>query len=99
MQCSSVNRIGHSYDVKDAFAILLSAHHPYLHLLGISTVHGNASLESTTVNAGAVLTAIGRPEVPVYPGAAKPFCREAVHAPEIHGQSPVHESSAAVLLY
>ncbi|MCJ1465418.1 Uridine nucleosidase 1 [Pseudocyphellaria aurata] len=69
----------------DAFAILLAAHHESLHLLGISTVHGNASLEKTTANAGSVVTAIGKPELPVFPGAKKPFCRNAVHAPEIHG--------------
>ncbi|KAI9785288.1 MAG: Uridine nucleosidase 1 [Candelina submexicana] len=71
----------------DAFAILLAAHHPSLELLGISTVHGNASLAQTTANAGSVLTAIGRADVPVYPGASKPFCRDAVYAPGIHGAS------------
>lgn len=34
-----------------------------------------------------MLEAIGRPDIGVYPGARKPFCREAVHAPYIHGQS------------
>ncbi|PGH17333.1 hypothetical protein AJ79_01217 [Helicocarpus griseus UAMH5409] len=71
----------------DAFAILIAAHHPSLKLLGISTVHGNGSLANTTVNAGSILEAIGKPEIPVYPGAAKPFCRAAVHAPDIHGES------------
>ena len=70
---------------QDAFAILLAVHHPGLKLLGISTVHGNASLEHSTINAASVLEAIGRPDVGVYPGAQKPFCREAVHAPYIHG--------------
>ncbi|MCJ1372626.1 Uridine nucleosidase 1 [Loxospora ochrophaea] len=71
----------------DAFAILLAAHHPRLRLLGVSTVHGNASLERTTANAGRVLTAISRTDVLVYPGAAKPFSRKAVHAADIHGAS------------
>ncbi|KAL1995614.1 hypothetical protein VTN49DRAFT_1801 [Thermomyces lanuginosus] len=71
----------------DAFAILLAAHHPSLHLLGITTVHGNASVAKTTINAQRVLTAIGKPEIPVYPGAKKPFSRLAVHAPDIHGTS------------
>ncbi|MCJ1236067.1 Uridine nucleosidase 1 [Varicellaria rhodocarpa] len=71
----------------DAFAILLSANHPNLHLLGISTVHGNTSLAGTTTNAGRVLSLLGCSDVPVYPGAAKPFCRKAVHAPNIHGAS------------
>ncbi|KAI9045708.1 uridine-cytidine N-ribohydrolase [Aspergillus affinis] len=73
----------------DAFAILVAAHHPSLNLLGITTVHGNASLENTTVNATRILEAIGRPEVPVYPGHAKPFCRPAIHAPNIHGDSGI----------
>ncbi|KAL4793585.1 Inosine/uridine-preferring nucleoside hydrolase domain-containing protein [Aspergillus venezuelensis] len=73
----------------DAFAILLAAHHPSLNLLGITTIHGNASLENTTINATRVLEAIGKPEIPVYPGTKKPFCRPAVHAPNIHGDSGI----------
>lgn len=72
--------------LKDAFAILIAAHHPSLHLLGISTIHGNASLENTTANAGSILTAIGKPDIPVYPGSQKPFSRPALHAPDIHGK-------------
>ncbi|KAJ5897531.1 hypothetical protein N7504_007819 [Penicillium tannophilum] len=71
----------------DAFAILISALHPALDLLGITTIHGNASLAKTTANAGSILEAIGRPEVPVYPGSVKPFSRPALHAPDIHGES------------
>ncbi|KAL4911247.1 hypothetical protein BDW74DRAFT_6699 [Aspergillus multicolor] len=73
----------------DAFAILLAAHHPSLNLLGITTIHGNASLENTTVNATRLLEAIGKPEIPVYPGSKKPLCRPAVHAPNIHGDSGI----------
>ncbi|KAE9965187.1 hypothetical protein BLS_007798 [Venturia inaequalis] len=71
----------------DAFAILLCAHNPRLELLGISTVHGNASLVNTTRNSLSILEAIGRRDVAVFPGAAKPFCRKAVHAAGIHGES------------
>ncbi|KAL8948771.1 MAG: hypothetical protein Q9222_005068 [Ikaeria aurantiellina] len=71
----------------DAFALLLAAHHPSLKLLGVSTVHGNASLAHTTINAGSILTALGVSQIPYHAGAAKPFCREAVHAPDIHGAS------------
>ncbi|KAI1908465.1 Uridine nucleosidase 1 [Ophidiomyces ophidiicola] len=73
----------------DAFAILLAAHHPHLHLLGITTVHGNSSQANTTINAGSILESIGRPDIPVYPGSEKPFCRKAVHAPDIHGCSGI----------
>lgn len=34
-----------------------------------------------------MLEAIGKPEVGVYPGASKPFCRISPAAPEIHGES------------
>ncbi|KAG4433120.1 hypothetical protein IFR05_011387 [Cadophora sp. M221] len=71
----------------DAFAILLSAYHPSLDLLGISTVHGNASLPHTTYNATSILTAIGKPDIPVYAGASKGLTRPAVHADAIHGES------------
>lgn len=56
-----------------------------LDLIGVSTVYGNASLDRTTKNALSVLEAIGKSETCVHPGASKPFCREAKHAPDIHG--------------
>ncbi|CAI5935173.1 unnamed protein product [Closterium sp. NIES-65] len=39
----------------DAMAIILAAHTPSLHLLGISTVHGNQSVQKVTINARRVL--------------------------------------------
>jgi inosine-uridine nucleoside N-ribohydrolase len=74
---------------------LIAAYHPGSELLGISTVHGNASIDHTTENAGSVLTAIGRPEIPVYKGANKPLVREAVHADAIHGMDSHHTVTAA----
>jgi len=71
----------------DAFAILMTAHHPTIELLGISTVHGNSSVKNTTHNAASILTAMGKSDVPVYQGAAKGLVRPAVHAPDIHGES------------
>lgn len=52
-------------------------------------MHGNASLAHTTANAGSILTALGVGHKPYYAGAAKPFCREAVHAPDIHGTTGI----------
>ncbi|KAI9727455.1 MAG: Uridine nucleosidase 1 [Cirrosporium novae-zelandiae] len=54
---------------------------------GISTVHGNASLDHTTINARRVLAALNRSDIEVYPGTAKPFCRPPAFAPDIHGSS------------
>ncbi|OJD29126.1 uridine nucleosidase [Diplodia corticola] len=71
----------------DAFALLLAAHSPHVHLLGVSTVHGNASLHHTTQNGLSILEAIGCRHIPLYPGASKPLVRDAVHAASIHGES------------
>ncbi|BCS17432.1 nucleoside hydrolase [Aspergillus puulaauensis] len=73
----------------DAFAILLAAYHPNIKLLGITSVFGNASIENTTHNAAALLTAMGKHnDIPLYIGERKPLDRPALHAPtEIHGAS------------
>ncbi|KAI8632179.1 Inosine/uridine-preferring nucleoside hydrolase domain-containing protein [Xylariaceae sp. FL1651] len=72
----------------DVFAILLGAYHPGIRLLGVSTVHGNASLDKTTNNALSVLLAIGKHDsIRVYPGASKALERATVHATAIHGES------------
>ncbi|GAP85954.2 putative DNA glycosylase [Rosellinia necatrix] len=68
--------------------MLLSAYHPGIELLGVSTVFGNAPVHKTTDNALSVLAAIGKADgVRVYRGAAKALEREAFHATEIHGES------------
>ena len=51
----------------------------------MSTVYGNAALDQTTYNTRAILEAIGRRDVKVYSGAAKPIVRDTVHAADIHG--------------
>ncbi len=66
---------------------MLGAHDPRFHLLGVSSVHGNAALDRTTFNSLAILEAIGKRDVKVYPGAAKPIQRDAVHAADIHAES------------
>jgi uridine nucleosidase len=76
-------RAGHD----DACAILFAAYHPQLELLGISTVYGNAPLEKTTNNALAILEAIGKPAIPVFPGVKNPFGRTIHTATDIHGES------------
>ncbi|CAK3883824.1 Inosine uridine-preferring nucleoside hydrolase [Lecanosticta acicola] len=77
----------------DAFAMLLSAWHPSLNLLGISTIYGNAPLSHTTYNTRAILKAIRKEDVPVYAGASKSFCRPPASAPDIHGESGLDGTS------
>ncbi|KAI9727678.1 MAG: Uridine nucleosidase 1 [Chrysothrix sp. TS-e1954] len=71
----------------DAFALLLAGCNEQVKLLGVSTVHGNASVEHTTYNTRAFLKAIGREDVVVIKGAAKPLKREPCYASDIHGKS------------
>ncbi|KIW96434.1 uncharacterized protein Z519_03503 [Cladophialophora bantiana CBS 173.52] len=71
----------------DACALLFAAYHQSLDLIGVSTVHGNAPLSKCTFNALSVLEAIGRPDIPVFPGLSRPFCRTVHTAPDIHGAS------------
>lgn len=78
-----LTKVGHD----DAFAILLAAYHPHLELLGISTVYGNAPLDKTTSNALAILEAIGKSAIPVFPGSSNPFCRTVHTASDIHGET------------
>ncbi|KAF8969330.1 Inosine/uridine-preferring nucleoside hydrolase domain-containing protein [Flammula alnicola] len=70
----------------DATAIMLAANSPNIHLLGISTTHGNASSDWTAINAARCLLAFSSPsQVRVYPGAHEPLLLPVKHDPEIHG--------------
>lgn len=42
-------------------------------------------MDKTTLNARAILEAIGKRDIKVYPGAAKPIIRNAISAVDIHG--------------
>jgi len=53
----------------------------------VTTVAGNATLDNTTRNALAVLTLIGRTDVPVAVGADRPLRRPLVTAAHVHGAS------------
>ncbi|KAJ8086950.1 Uridine nucleosidase 1 [Marasmius tenuissimus] len=70
----------------DATAIMLAVHCENIHLLGISTTHGNTDSTCTAINAARCLLAFGAPtHLRVYPGASKPLIVPTRHDPEIHG--------------
>jgi pyrimidine-specific ribonucleoside hydrolase len=71
----------------DAMALLLALASPELELLGVTTVHGNTTLDKTTANALRVLEHAGRGDVPVAAGADRPLMREARIADHVHGAS------------
>ena len=71
----------------DAIALLLALASPELHLLGVTTVSGNQTLEKTTANAIRVLDHSDRPDIPVAAGADRPLVRERHVAAEVHGET------------
>jgi inosine-uridine nucleoside N-ribohydrolase len=71
----------------DAIALLLALASPEVELVGVTTVHGNQTLEKTTVNALKLLEFVGRNDVPVAAGAERPIRREPFVAAYVHGES------------
>jgi inosine-uridine nucleoside N-ribohydrolase len=71
----------------DAIALLLALASPEVELLGVTTVHGNQTLEKTSANALKVLEFVGRTDVPVAAGAERPLRREPFVAAYVHGES------------
>jgi inosine-uridine nucleoside N-ribohydrolase len=71
----------------DAIALLLALASPELELVGVTTTHGNQTLEKTTDNALRVLALVDRIDVPVAMGADRPLQRELHVAAHVHGES------------
>lgn len=71
----------------DAMAIMLAlGNSDLLHVLGITCVGGNQTLDKVSENALKVLTVVGK-DIPVAKGAAGPLIKEIAPAPEAHGDS------------
>jgi len=70
--------------VDDAIAILLAAKH--FHILGITTVHGNAPVDRTTKNVLKILEFSDLTHIPVVCGAEDPLVQPRRHAASIHGK-------------
>lgn len=70
----------------DAMALMLACKSAEFDVLAVTTVCGNSIIENTTRNARFVLDFIGRSDIPVYSGAAKPLRRELIQA-VVHGAS------------
>jgi inosine-uridine nucleoside N-ribohydrolase len=68
----------------DAVAILFAARH--LDLVGVSTVHGNNTVDNTTRNALAVLELAGI-DVPVAKGLAEPIAAKPIGVAGLHGRT------------
>ena len=62
----------------DAAAIFLAAGSPRIHVLGITTVAGNQTIERVTKNAFFVAKMAGMGDVPIARGSARPLLRPQV---------------------
>jgi inosine-uridine nucleoside N-ribohydrolase len=71
----------------DAIALLLALASPEVELVGVTTTHGNQTLEKTTANAIRVLEAAGCGDIPVAAGADRPLVRELYVAAYVHGET------------
>ena len=73
--------------IDDAAAILLALASPELEVVAVTTIYGNASVQTCTANALRVLAAAGRADIPVHTGVSKPLLRSANEgwASHIHG--------------
>ena len=69
----------------DAVAVMLAALHADLELVGCTTVNGNIPVRGCTANTLAVLDTIGRPDIAVYEGLARPLVRRDFPKPRVAG--------------
>lgn len=70
----------------DAMAIMLAVKSNLFDILAITTVCGNSTIVNTTRNARYILELLGRTDIPIYSGAAKPLKRPLIQA-QVHGKS------------
>lgn len=98
--------------IDDAQAIAFAIAHNDIDLIGLTTVFGNADIDTTTQNALLVLEHFGCPDIPVARGASEPLQIERFPAPDfVHGKdgmgnlnlpkpdgSPITESAAEFIV-
>jgi purine nucleosidase len=71
--------------IDDLVALLIAATAPELNLRGVTCVAGNVEIQHVARNTGKVLHLVGRGDVPVSIGAARPLVRRLRTAYETHG--------------
>ncbi|MCH8207246.1 MAG: nucleoside hydrolase, partial [Chloroflexi bacterium] len=69
----------------DAIALMMALQSPDLDVLALTTVGGNAALRHTTRNALRVLEYMGREDIPVLRGAARPLKGKFAYGYYYHG--------------
>ena len=71
--------------IDDMVALLIAATAPELNLRGVTCVAGNVEIHHVARNTGKILQMVGRADVPVSIGAARPLHRRLRTAPDTHG--------------
>ncbi|HEV8253095.1 MAG TPA: nucleoside hydrolase [Candidatus Limnocylindria bacterium] len=71
--------------IDDMVALLIAATAPELNLRGVTCVAGNVEIHHVARNTGKILRMVGRGDVPVSIGAARPLHRRLRTAPDTHG--------------
>jgi purine nucleosidase len=71
--------------IDDMVALLIAATAPEVNLRGVTCVAGNVEIHHVARNTGKILQMVGRADVPVSIGAARPLQRRLRTAPETHG--------------
>ena len=71
----------------DCVSLLLAVASPRIDLIGVTTTHGNQSVEKTTRNALVSLAIAHEKNVDVCKGFAEPLLLRSTLCPEIHGES------------
>jgi purine nucleosidase len=71
--------------IDDMVALLIAATAPELNLRGVTCVAGNVEIHHVARNTGKILQMVGRSDVPVSIGAARPLQRQLRTAPDTHG--------------
>ncbi|WP_445486796.1 nucleoside hydrolase [Niallia sp. 03133] len=72
--------------IDDAIGILLAIKSRQFDILGITTVSGNVSLESATLNTCKILDLLEEKDIPVIKGADSPILRKPFFEHRIHGE-------------
>ena len=82
--------------VDDSMAFFLAHASPEIEILALTTIFGNGGTATTTANALRLVEAVGRPDIPVLQGAAKPLLHPYDgHGARVHGADGLGESHMA----
>ena len=78
--------------IDDALALILAMRTDKLEVSGITAVSGNVSVDQATINALRVVELVGRENVWVARGLAKPLVRDPIRATSFHGKDGLGDS-------